>query len=306
MRRKKEKDESGTKRAYLTKPAVIAALRQQGQLKEEDGRHEELSRATSLRLSPFLLGGGKLRETTGPMLSQLVRLEKLDLSGHELQEVSGIESLKSSLRELNLASNGLRSLDWLCKAGMSVLSRLIVSDNDISRIPVEISGLQSLKSLEIDYNKISVLQDLNNLRPVQLSRLSIRGNPICEQLHSRLAVIHAVGPWLDVLDGRAVDRDQREEAARRFGSAEDKERENVRRSLEFERETVQAERRAMQDLRRDAALTVSEADEARHLAHKQGLLLQEASANLRGTESALRRWDDNTKYIHMCSLPLTY
>ncbi len=299
MRKKKEEDESGGKRAYFTKAAVIAALRKQGQLKEEDGSSEELFRATSLRLLPFMLGGGKLRDTTGPILSQLVRLERLDLSGHELQEVSGIESLKLCLRELNLASNGMKSLTWLCKAGMTVLVRLVVSDNAISRIPVEISRLRSLKSLELDYNRISVLQDLINLHPVQLSRLSICGNPICEQSHARLAVIHTVGPWLDVLDGSAVDRDQREEAAQRFGSAEDHEREHLRRSLGVERETVQAERKAMENLRREAALTVSDADEARHLAHKQSLLLQEASADLHGTESALRRWDV-TKYFLLC------
>ncbi len=289
MRKKKEKDESGGKRAYFTKAVVLAALRKQGQLKEEDGSSEELFSATSLRLVPFMLGGAKLRDTTGPILPQLVRLERLDLSGHELQEVAGIESLKLCLRELNLASNGMKSLAWLCKAGMTVLIRLVVSDNAISRILVEISKLRSLKSLELDYNRISVLQDFNNLHPVQLSRLSIRGNPICEQSHTRLAVINAVGPWLNVLDGSAVDRDQREEAAQRFGSAEDHEREHLRRSLVVERETVQAERRAMGDLRREAALTVSDADEARHLAHKQSLLLQEANADLRGTESALRR-----------------
>ncbi len=303
MRRKKQEDERGTKRAYFTKNAVIAVLRKQGQLKEEDDSPEALSRVASLRLLPVMLGGGKLRDTSGPVLSQLMRLERLDLSGHELQEVSGIESLKLCLRELNLASNGMRSLTWLCKAGMGVLSRLVVSDNTISRIPVEISSLQALKSLELDYNRISVLQDLNNLHPVQLSRLSIRGNPICEQNHARLAAIHAVGPWLDVLDGNAVDRDQREEAAQRFGGSEDNEREHLRRRLKAERETVQAERRVMEGLRREAALTVSEADEARHLAHKQSLLLQETSADLRGTETALRRWDD-TKEQYAFHLPV--
>jgi Leucine-rich repeat (LRR) protein len=124
----------------------------------------------------------------------LAYLQKLDIAGHSLTSIDGVDNL-TQLAELNLRENQIgriSGLDKLSKLGylylnenaivkiegldnLTQLKYLDLSKNQIVKIE-GLSNLAQLKKLDLDDNKIKRLEGFDNLKA--LKEISILRNPI--------------------------------------------------------------------------------------------------------------------------------
>ena len=111
-------------------------------------------------------------------LSSLTSLERLDLGGNYLSDISPlISSLSSltSLEQLDLSDNSISDISSL--SSLTNLERLYLSDNSISDIS-SLSSLTSLERLTLSLNSISDISSLSSL--TNLTWLSLIGNDISD------------------------------------------------------------------------------------------------------------------------------
>lgn len=105
---------------------------------------------------------------------------------------------------------------------MRRLSTLLLSNNYIFRVGGIGEYLPNLTTLVLTNNRIASLSEIDHLASLEkLELLSLMENPLTENPHYRLYVIHKI-PSLKSLDFRKVTKDERETAARLFASAEGK------------------------------------------------------------------------------------
>ncbi len=109
---------------------------------------------------------------------------ELDLSGYEMDDLSGIEYC-TNIEVLNLSGNNLNDIDLI--APLTGLVSLFISENEIDDITV-LKNLKGLKELDLSFNSvhdISPLFELENLEYVNLI-----GNPVNE---SQCAILEGNG-----------------------------------------------------------------------------------------------------------------
>ncbi|XP_054249616.1 centriolin [Indicator indicator] len=120
---------------------------------------------------------------------------------------------------------------------MQNLQKLNLAGNEIEHIPVWVGKkLRSLRILNLKQNKLSSLQDIAKLKPLQdLTSLFLADNPVVSLPHYRLYTIFHLRA-LENLDGQQVTNNDRKEALERFNLEEieklERELENVAKEME--------------------------------------------------------------------------
>lgn len=95
----------------------------------------------------------------------------------------------------------------------SVFCMILISPLHVTLLPFPPIAVTPLTLL---FHVISQLQELRKLRALpNLTYLTVAGNPASDLPHHRLYLIFHIRT-LDVLDGRRITSDERDEAARRF------------------------------------------------------------------------------------------
>ena len=96
-------------------------------------------------------------------------------------------------------------------------SSLVLTNNKVSRVEPLADFFPRLENLVLINNRVASLSEVGKLAgSAGLRRLYLNGNPVAEQPDYRLQVIARL-PQLKVLDFEKVRKDERTEAARRFG-----------------------------------------------------------------------------------------
>ena len=115
------------------------------------------------------------------VLDSHTRLRVINAHSNHLTRVADAElGAFPSLRELNLSSNDLSTLDGV--QGLATLEVLNVSSNRLVAIDVPVLGMASLRSLNLSYNRISSLAPLGELGRTAadhpLASLQLQGNQV--------------------------------------------------------------------------------------------------------------------------------
>ncbi|EKX42543.1 hypothetical protein GUITHDRAFT_56578, partial [Guillardia theta CCMP2712] len=122
-----------------------------------------------------------------------------------------------ALTKLSLPCHVIEKLDAVVHAAH--LQSLILSHNKIQKIDVLeklFSNLKLLHTFALSDNKIVDVNELRKFKSLpNLSNLSLRGNPVSEQPHTRSFVIYTV-KHLDILDDREIDCQERQQSVERF------------------------------------------------------------------------------------------
>jgi ribosomal protein L17 len=133
-----------------------------------------------------------------------------------IEKIENISSLVN-LQSLNLSNNYIIKIENL---QLKALRKLNLSGNQIERIPPSIKHLTNLSQLNLSYNVISVLADVENLRPLKnLFDFNLIGNPLETLPHSKAYIFYNLRTVL-VYNTLDVDETQRSLAIERFGKLE--------------------------------------------------------------------------------------
>jgi U2 small nuclear ribonucleoprotein A' len=105
---------------------------------------------------------------------------------------------------------------------MNRLTTLTVCNNYIAKVGKLGENLVALKALVLTNNRIQSLSEIENIASLtSLEHLSLLENPVCDQAHYRLYVIHRI-PSLKSLDFRKVEKTEREQARKFFKGSDGK------------------------------------------------------------------------------------
>uniref|UniRef100_A0A8C8YJJ8 Leucine rich repeats and immunoglobulin like domains 1 n=1 Tax=Prolemur simus TaxID=1328070 RepID=A0A8C8YJJ8_PROSS len=136
--------------------------------------------AASSHVVSLFLQHNKIRSVEGTQLKAYLSLEVLDLSSNNITEVrSSCFPHGLPLRELNLASNRIGTLESGAFDGLSrSLLTLRLSKNRITRLPVKAFKLPRLTQLDLNRNRIRLIegltfQGLDSLEVLKLQRNNI-------------------------------------------------------------------------------------------------------------------------------------
>lgn len=163
-------------------PAAFAELLG---LREVQLGYNELTSIPSLgsassQIISLSLHHNKIRSIDGKELGQYTALETLDLSSNEITEIRrGSFPQQLRIKDLNLGSNKLSSLEAGSFDNLSrSLLTLRLSKNRISQLPVKAFKLPSLTQLELNRNRIRLIegltfQGLDSLEVLKLQRNNI-------------------------------------------------------------------------------------------------------------------------------------
>lgn len=179
-------------------------------------KQDNLTLVKSLNLSLSKDGGKKFRYIEN--LDKCVKLEVLNLSYNLIAKIEKVDKLLR-LRELNLSYNKISKIEGL--ENMFNLQKLNLAGNEIEHIPVWFAKkLKSLRVLSLKGNKISSLQDVSKLKPLQdLTSLTLTDNPIAALPHYlQFTIFHLRS--LESLEGQPVTTQDRQEAFERFSLEE--------------------------------------------------------------------------------------
>ncbi|KAM9320476.1 leucine-rich repeat-containing protein 58 [Gastrophryne carolinensis] len=151
------------------------------------------------RLKTLLAKNNRLDDFSLPKGMGAMKLEVLNLSGNQFEEIPSQLLDMQSLNTLSLGGNRLKSippeienmisLEFLYLGGnfissippeianLPYLSCLVLCDNRIQSVPPQLAQMDSLRSLSLHNNLLSYLpREILSL--VQLQELSLRGNPL--------------------------------------------------------------------------------------------------------------------------------
>ncbi|XP_039722662.1 centriolin isoform X2 [Pteropus medius] len=179
-------------------------------------KQDNLALVKSLNLSLSKDGGKKFRYIEN--LEKCVKLEVLNLSYNLIGKIEKLDKLLK-LRELNLSYNKICKIEGI--ENMCNLQKLNLAGNEIEHIPAWLGKkLKSLRVLILKGNKISSLQDVSKLKPLQdLTSLILLENPIVTLPHYfQFTIFHLRS--LESLEGQPVTTQTRHEAFERFSLEE--------------------------------------------------------------------------------------
>ncbi|XP_073081501.1 centriolin isoform X3 [Manis javanica] len=179
-------------------------------------KQDNLALVKSLNLSLSKDGGKKFRYIEN--LEKCIKLEVLNLSYNLIGKIERMDKLLK-LRELNLSYNKICKIEGI--ENMCNLQKLNLAGNEIEHIPIWLGKkLKSLQVLNLKGNKISSLQDISKLKPLQdLTSLILLENPIVTLPHYlQFTIFHLRS--LESLEGQPVTTQDRQEAFERFSLEE--------------------------------------------------------------------------------------
>ncbi|KAE8612587.1 hypothetical protein XENTR_v10012906 [Xenopus tropicalis] len=180
-----------------------AAFAQLPELREVHLGHNELTGIPHLgtaapQVTTLSLHHNKIRSIDPSQLKPYVALETLDLSSNELTEIrSGSFPAGLRIKELHLGSNKISSLE---PGSFDSLSRslltLRLSKNRISQLPVKVFRLPRLTQLELNRNRIRLIEGLTFQGLESLEVLKLQRNNISKLTDgafwglSRMQILH--------------------------------------------------------------------------------------------------------------------
>uniref|UniRef100_A0A9L0T8Z3 Leucine rich repeats and immunoglobulin like domains 1 n=1 Tax=Equus caballus TaxID=9796 RepID=A0A9L0T8Z3_HORSE len=136
--------------------------------------------AASSHIVSLFLQHNKIRSVEGSQLKAYLSLEVLDLSANNITEIrSACFPLGLPIKELNLASNRIGTLESGAFDGLSrSLLTLRLSKNRITQLPVKAFKLPRLTQLDLNRNRIRLIegltfQGLDSLEVLKLQRNNI-------------------------------------------------------------------------------------------------------------------------------------
>ncbi|KAF6327122.1 centriolin [Rhinolophus ferrumequinum] len=179
-------------------------------------KQDNLALVKSLNLSLSKGGGKKFRYIEN--LEKCIKLEVLNLSYNLIGKIEKLDKLLK-LRELNLSYNKICKIEGI--ENMCNLRKLNLAGNEIEHIPAWFGKkLKSLQVLNLKGNKISSLQDVSRLKPLQdLTSLILTENPIVTLPHYlQFTIFHLRS--LESLEGQPVTTQDRQDAFERFSLEE--------------------------------------------------------------------------------------
>ncbi|KAF4019646.1 hypothetical protein G4228_011171 [Cervus hanglu yarkandensis] len=179
-------------------------------------KQENLALVKSLNLSLSKDGGKKFKYIEN--LEKCTKLEILNLSHNLIGKIEKVDKLLK-LRELNLSYNKICKIEGI--ENMHNLQKLNLAGNEIEHIPVWLGKkLKCLQVLNLKANKISSLQDVSKLKPLQdLTSLILAENPVVTLPHYlQFTIFHLRS--LESLEGQPVTTQDRQEAFERFSLEE--------------------------------------------------------------------------------------
>ena len=131
---------------------------------------------------------------------ELLAVTRLDASGREIVDLSGIEQL-ANLELLRLADNQIRDIAAL--AGMARLCTLDLANNQVENLG-PLSELSQLRDLDLGNNAVRDLGPLFGLGGLQ--RVELSGNPLDDNsLNSLLEALREKGIEIVFTEGEEVD-----------------------------------------------------------------------------------------------------
>ncbi|CAH6788965.1 centriolin isoform X3 [Phodopus roborovskii] len=222
-------------------------------------KQDNLTLVKSLNLSLSKDGGKKFRYIEN--LDKCVKLEILNLSYNLIAKIEKLDKMLR-LRELNLSYNKISKIEGL--ENMFNLQKLNLAGNEIERIPVWFAKkLKSLQVLNLKGNKISSLQDVSKLKPLQdLTSLTLIENPIATLPHYlQFTIFHLRS--LESLEGQPVTTQDRQEAFERF-SLEEVERleKDLEKKMEETEELKNKQKKFLEEIKNQDKLNKSLKEEA--------------------------------------------
>uniref|UniRef100_A0A673TRV8 Centriolin n=1 Tax=Suricata suricatta TaxID=37032 RepID=A0A673TRV8_SURSU len=245
-------------------------------------KQDNLALVKSLNLSLAKDGGKKFRYIEN--LEKCVKLEVLNLSYNIIGKIEKMDKLVK-LRELNLSYNKICKIEGI--ENMHNLQKLNLAGNEIEHIPIWLGKkLKSLQILNLKGNKISLLQDVSKLKPLQdLTSLILLENPVATLPHYiQFTIFHLRS--LESLEGQPVTTPDRQEAFERFSleEVERLERDLEKKIMETE-ELRSAQTRFLEEIKSQDKLNKSLKEEA--MLQKQSY--EELESNLNTKNELLKQ-----------------
>jgi len=142
---------------------------------------------------------------------------EIDLRGNKIAVVENLGSLQDQVDVLDLTDNEVEVLENFPR--MVRLKWIMLSNNHVARIQPDLhEAIPNLEVLVLANNRISLLSEIDKLAGFKrLKLLNLADNPVRNQRHYRLYVIHKIPP-LELLDYDRVRQKERKEADSLFSS----------------------------------------------------------------------------------------
>jgi calcium-independent phospholipase A2-gamma len=146
------------------------------------GKANQLPSFDSLKNLRIVMVSKNYYEEIPSQLMQLKQLEEIAVDDNKVKKLPKNLADLAALTKLNVNGNKLKSIGEAC--GCPNLVYLSAANNEIDKVPEEISKLKELRTLNLDNNKISVLPD-SLFALVLLNKLHLNDNKI-EQLSMKV------------------------------------------------------------------------------------------------------------------------
>lgn len=152
-------------------------------------------------------------------LSKLKQLNTLVLSNNRIEDLGSSLKQLMGLRKLSAAHNNIRHLGK-CLKKCTELQELRLGHNKIAALPQELLHNGNLKVLDlghnviVDWEKVSILVELKNLKNLNLS-----GNPITTKPGYKEKLLENL-PWLEILDGQVLHPEKKRSRKQRGRNVE--------------------------------------------------------------------------------------
>lgn len=169
-------------------------------------------------LTTLMLNRNALTELPGPALAKLTKLKVVDVSGNkltslpaELTSMNTLSTLNASMNALtsieplsamtalshiNLSSNQLEDMAFLCHTSLALLAEVNLSKNKIAVLEPSISSLAALKNFDMSENLLKTIPgELADC--IRIKELQMNGNPFAENRLKKLVAQKGAKSVLD-------------------------------------------------------------------------------------------------------------
>eukprot|EP01129_Flabellula_baltica_P012032 TRINITY_DN5372_c0_g1_i2.p1 TRINITY_DN5372_c0_g1~~TRINITY_DN5372_c0_g1_i2.p1 ORF type:complete len:236 (+),score=63.38 TRINITY_DN5372_c0_g1_i2:24-731(+) len=167
---------------------------------------------------------------SSPAFINPLREREIDMRGNKIPRIENLGAAEDQFDTIDLSDNTITKLE-----GFPLMNRmrtLLLSNNQIKYIADGLgASLPNLESIILTNNLIEELGEIDSLTELEnLRTLSLLKNPVTNQEHYRLYVIHRI-PQLKILDFQKIKLAEREQAEAIFrGEEGDVLREEIQRS----------------------------------------------------------------------------